>query len=103
MTSVFNREESTLTGVRDADQVKLVLSELPKQIDKVIDLVTNGVPYQPFSPEQITQALTDRELLTLELWAGDDEVIRKECDDRRKRYEELARRFAPRGKTEPAA
>jgi hypothetical protein len=40
--------------------------------------------------------LTDRELLTLELWAGGDQTIADEVKRRRDEYEKFVNRFGER-------
>lgn len=68
---------------------------MEKQILGTIGMITAGS--RNFSASQIAEALTDRELLTLELWAGEEhKVIADEVKRRRDQYEKFVGRFGER-------
>ena len=84
--------------VRGKTPLREALYELDGQVAKTLGAIRAG--FIPFSSEKMAEVLTDRELATLELWAGkEDEAIHAECERRRGEYEKFTRRFAPREAT----
>jgi hypothetical protein len=95
--STENERLSTALSVRSEFTTREALYDLETQIVKTITTLRTGASGQR---PQIAEALSDRELATLELWAGDDDTfIRDECVRRQAEYEAFTRRFAP----DPAA
>jgi hypothetical protein len=99
-TDTENQKCAGVFSVRRDPRMQQMLLDLEQQIVSIIGNI-NG--HKDFSPPLIAQALSDRELLTLELWATEqDEVITDECERRQAEYEEFARRFATRDQAQPA-
>jgi hypothetical protein len=77
-----------------------MLLDLEQQI---VSTIGNLGGFKEFTPSLVAQALSDRELLTLELWAGEageeDNVISDECQRRQAEYEKFTRRLASRGES----
>ena len=94
-TDTENQKCAGVFSVRRDPRMQQMLLDLEQQIVSIIGNISGG--HKDFSPPLIVQALSDRELLTLELWATEqDELITDECERRRAEYEDFARRFASR-------
>jgi hypothetical protein len=99
-TDTQNQITADIYSVRQDPKIKRMLLDLEEQIAGTISNITGGAG--GFTAAQIARSLSDRELLTLELWATEhDKVIRDECKCRQDEYEEFARRLASRGEFQP--
>jgi hypothetical protein len=91
-TDTENQKAAGVFSVRKDPKIKQMLLDLETQITATISNISAG--FKDFSPPLIAQALSDRELLTLALWAREqDEVIGTEVRRRRDEYEEFTRRL----------
>jgi hypothetical protein len=91
-TDIENQQAAGVFSVRKDPRIGQMLLDLEKQITDTIGNIAGGA--KDFTSPLIAQALSDRELLTLELWAGEhDTVITDEVKRRRTEYEEFTRRF----------
>ena len=92
-TDIENQNSANIYSVRRDAKVKLMLLDLEEQITGTIRNISGGIG--DLQAPTIVRALSDLELLTLDLWAGgQDTVISKERDYRLARYEEFTRRYA---------
>jgi hypothetical protein len=99
-TDTANQIAASVYDVRRDPKIKQMLLDLEKQITATVSNISGGLG--EFTAAQLVQALSDRELLTLELWATEqDMVIRDECKCRQDEYEDFARHLASRGEFQP--
>jgi hypothetical protein len=97
MTETHNQKLSLALSIRGDHPMMDALREMERQILGTIGVIKAGTN---FPPPEIAQALSDRELLTLELWATEkDTVIADEVKRRRAEYEKFTRRFGEHGKS----
>jgi hypothetical protein len=90
-----NQKSAAIAAVRSDYKVVDMFLDLEKQIVGTISKISEDV--LPFPPSELAKALSDRELLTLELWAGDEhKVIADEVKRRRGEYEKFVSRFGER-------
>jgi hypothetical protein len=96
-TDTENQKSAGVYSVRRDPRIKQMLLDLEQQI---VSTIGNLSGFKEFTPSLVAQALSDRELLTLELWAREeDKVISDECTRRQAEYEEFARRLASRAES----
>jgi hypothetical protein len=92
LTRSENERLAIALNIRGEFAINEALSEMEKQIVRTIGVVRTA---------QIAEALSDRELATLELWAGDEhEAIANEVKNRRTEYEKFVSRLGERPKPE---
>jgi hypothetical protein len=98
-TEDANHKSASVSGIRSDYRIADMLLKLEKQIADTLGNITTGLN-ELFPTAKIAEALSDRELLTLELWAGaEHEAIANEVEDRRAEYEKFVSRFGERAKS----
>jgi hypothetical protein len=92
MTRTENERLAIAANVRGEHATQEALYEMEKLILGTIGIIEAGS--RNFPASEIAEALSDRELLTLELWAGEEhKAITDEVTRRRAEYEKFTRRF----------
>jgi hypothetical protein len=81
-------------AIRADHPTNQALLDMATQIYRTLNTIKSGT--QTYPAEDIAEVLTDRELLTLELWAGVDQTIADEVKRRRDEYEKFVNRFGER-------
>jgi hypothetical protein len=97
-TDTENERIKDAYSVRRDPKIKEMLLDLEERITAAVGNVSMGLG--EFEPQQMVEALSDRELLTLHLWIEEtDTVISDEVKRRRGEYGEFTRRFGDPGKS----
>lgn len=97
-TDIENQRVADAYSVRRDLKVKQMLLDLEQQIMATIGNICVGSG--EFDREQMALALSDRELLTLNLWTEEtDTVISGEIERRRAEYEKFTSRLAEPGES----